>query len=205
MLVIVPSQISPRSYERIEERANSGDARIALHADVALADRPLRTVIARTISGTSQTLFLRVPYEQGTQKYDGANGTGGFDTTIRVDAVVPDREGRRVGASEQHGGTSDELRQPRGEDQRIDHVVDPHDPHGAEDRDADHGRVDEARVVAPRRHLTQHPNQPDDHQRVHAEVEEVGDRRERRALLAGDEPDRGEPDDDEDPAAVIGS
>lgn len=41
-------------------------------------------------AGASQTLFLRVPYEQGDQKYQGPNGTGGYDTTIRVDAVVPD-------------------------------------------------------------------------------------------------------------------
>ena len=36
--------------------------------------------------GTTQTLYLRVPYEQGSQTY---TGTGGFDTTIRVDAIVP--------------------------------------------------------------------------------------------------------------------
>jgi len=37
-------------------------------------------------AGSSQTLFLRVPYEQGDQRF---TGTGGYDTTTRVDAIVP--------------------------------------------------------------------------------------------------------------------
>ena len=50
-------------------------------------------------------------------------------------------------------------------------VVDEQHPEDAEHGDADHGGVDEAGPAAARGHVLHHVGQPDDHQRVHREVE----------------------------------
>jgi hypothetical protein len=197
-----PEQVDHRHAERGDEhdhQLSAGEPALdELLGDAgALRVRVQRRQAEQHVEAEPEEVDVRAGLERALGVVEAVRRVGDRERTERADhereRAVPEVQAHHEpgGHREQgdvHHRVGDLGDQPGDRvERRIDHVVDPHDPHGAEDRDADHGRVDEARVVAPRRHLTQHPNQPDDHQRVHAEVEEVGDRRERRSLLTGDE------------------